>query len=66
MREADSKLTLLHIFLFETPLTFTQQYSADSIISIMRSINEKVDELMQNKVIAYFVNVVRQEGNIPY
>lgn len=32
----------------------------------MRNINERVEECMQNKALAYFVKILRKEGNIPY
>jgi hypothetical protein len=58
--------TLLHIFLFETPMTFSQNYNSDAILSILRSINEKIDEYLQNRAFAHLVRIVRAEGNIAY
>lgn len=51
VKDIKSSLTLLHIFLFENPFAFSHMhsnhiYDCGSIIPIMRSINEKIEELL--------------------
>ena len=45
-------------------MTFAQTYHSDAILSILRSINERVEEMLQNRAFAHLVTVLKAEGNI--
>eukprot|EP00347_Sterkiella_histriomuscorum_P013006 403366373 len=58
-----NKATLLHIFLFEIPSQFSSLHYANpcQFLSILRLINEKVEELLQDKRMLLLVNAVKKE-----
>mmetsp|Transcript_41773 Transcript_41773/g.40122 ORF Transcript_41773/g.40122 Transcript_41773/m.40122 type:complete len:106 (+) Transcript_41773:2630-2947(+) len=66
LRHVQSKLTLLHIFLFECPFSNLHSSLQDqgSLLPILRQINEKVEELLQDKKFGKLVKLVRNEGNL--
>lgn len=68
MDQLHAKATLLHIFLWELP----SQYSAQShhylslssptqFLAVLRQIQEKIEEQLQNKKLLLLVNAVKKE-----
>ncbi|CDW80011.1 UNKNOWN [Stylonychia lemnae] len=58
-----SKSTLLHLFLFEIPSQFSSQHYSNpcQFLSILRIINEKIEELLQDRMLVLLVNAVKKE-----